>query len=113
MEILTLSRTLSSRTVLRSGTAIGLLVALSGPVGHAAAQEGVVAQEQIEEGESVLPAGEAIALDEVLVPLLALGMRLGEGTGAALAAAMVKAAVACHNGMATFAQAGVSDRAAD
>ena len=47
------------------------------------------------------------------VPLLALGMRLGEGTGAALAAAMVKAAVACHNGMATFAQAGVSDRAAD
>lgn len=46
------------------------------------------------------------------VPLLALGMRLGEGTGAALAAAMVKAAVACHNGMATFAQAGVSDRPA-
>ena len=47
------------------------------------------------------------------VPLLALGMRLGEGTGAALAAAMVKAAVACHNGRPTFAQAGVSDRAAD
>ncbi|WP_062228094.1 nicotinate-nucleotide--dimethylbenzimidazole phosphoribosyltransferase [Aureimonas frigidaquae] len=46
------------------------------------------------------------------VPLLALGMRLGEGTGAALAAAMVKAAVACHNGMATFAQAGVTDRPA-
>jgi len=45
------------------------------------------------------------------VPLLALGMRLGEGTGAALSAAMVKAAVACHNGMATFAQAGVPDRA--
>ena len=62
-----MSRTLSSRTVLRSGTALGLLVALSGPIGHAAAQEGVVAQEQIEEGESVLPAGEAIALDEVLV----------------------------------------------
>lgn len=44
------------------------------------------------------------------VPLLALGMRLGEGTGAALAAAMVKAAVACHNGMATFAQARVPNR---
>ena len=44
------------------------------------------------------------------VPLLALGMRLGEGTGAALAAGIVKAAVACHTGMATFAQAGVSDR---
>ncbi len=43
-------------------------------------------------------------------PLLSLGMRLGEGTGAALAAAMVKAAAATHNGMATFAEAGVSDK---
>lgn len=42
-------------------------------------------------------------------PLLALGMRLGEGTGAALAASLVKAAAACHTGMATFAEAGVSD----
>jgi nicotinate-nucleotide--dimethylbenzimidazole phosphoribosyltransferase len=42
------------------------------------------------------------------VPLLALGMRLGEGTGAALAAGIVKAAAACHSGMATFAAAGVS-----
>ena len=58
-----------STTAERSPFALGLLVALSGPIGHAAAQEGVVAQEQIEEGESVLPAGEAIALDEVLVPL--------------------------------------------
>ncbi|MGE6741883.1 nicotinate-nucleotide--dimethylbenzimidazole phosphoribosyltransferase [Allorhizobium pseudoryzae] len=41
-------------------------------------------------------------------PLLALGMRLGEGTGAALAAGIVKAAAACHSGMATFAQAGVT-----
>ncbi len=43
-------------------------------------------------------------------PLLALGMRLGEGTGAALAAGIVKAAAACHSGMATFAQAGVTNR---
>ncbi|PDS27862.1 nicotinate-nucleotide--dimethylbenzimidazole phosphoribosyltransferase [Rhizobium phaseoli] len=43
-------------------------------------------------------------------PLLALGMRLGEGTGAALAAGIVKAAAACHSGMATFAQAGVSGK---
>ncbi len=43
-------------------------------------------------------------------PLLALGMRLGEGTGAALAAGIVKAAAACHSGMATFEQAGVSGR---
>ncbi|MSP66927.1 MAG: nicotinate-nucleotide--dimethylbenzimidazole phosphoribosyltransferase [Alphaproteobacteria bacterium] len=44
-------------------------------------------------------------------PLLTLEMRLGEATGAALAAALVKAAVACHTGMATFAEAGVSGRA--
>lgn len=43
-------------------------------------------------------------------PLLDLGMRLGEGTGAALAAGIVKAAAQTHAGMATFAEAGVSDK---
>ena len=43
-------------------------------------------------------------------PLLDLGMRLGEGSGAALAVAVVRAAVACHNGMATFAEAGVAGK---
>jgi nicotinate-nucleotide--dimethylbenzimidazole phosphoribosyltransferase len=43
-------------------------------------------------------------------PLLDLGMRLGEGSGAALAAGIVKAAAAIHNGMATFSQAGVAGR---
>ncbi|MDI6836715.1 MAG: nicotinate-nucleotide--dimethylbenzimidazole phosphoribosyltransferase [Rhizobiaceae bacterium] len=43
-------------------------------------------------------------------PLLALGMRLGEGSGAALAAGIVKAAAACHSGMATFESAGVSNQ---
>ncbi len=42
-------------------------------------------------------------------PLLDLGMRLGEASGAALAVGLVKAAVACHTGMATFGEAGVSD----
>ena len=42
-------------------------------------------------------------------PLLSLGLRLGEGTGAALAIGVLKGAVACHSGMATFAEAGVSD----
>jgi nicotinate-nucleotide--dimethylbenzimidazole phosphoribosyltransferase len=46
-----------------------------------------------------------------LKPVLDLGMRLGEGTGAALAIGIVKAALACHAGMATFSQAGVSDKA--
>ena len=44
------------------------------------------------------------------VPLLDLGMRLGEGSGGALAVGVVKAAVACHNGMATFAEAGVAGK---
>lgn len=44
------------------------------------------------------------------IPLLALGMRLGEGSGAALAAGIVKSAVAIHRNMATFDQAGVSGR---
>jgi nicotinate-nucleotide--dimethylbenzimidazole phosphoribosyltransferase len=45
-------------------------------------------------------------------PILNLGMRLGEGTGGALAVGVVKAAVACHNGMATFAEAGVAGKEA-
>jgi nicotinate-nucleotide--dimethylbenzimidazole phosphoribosyltransferase len=42
-------------------------------------------------------------------PLLDLGLRLGEGSGAALAIAVVSGAVACHSGMASFAEAGVAD----
>ncbi|MGI3167765.1 nicotinate-nucleotide--dimethylbenzimidazole phosphoribosyltransferase [Pseudooceanicola sp. C21-150M6] len=41
-------------------------------------------------------------------PLLSLGLRLGEGSGAALALGVLKGAIACHSGMATFAEAGVS-----
>lgn len=41
-------------------------------------------------------------------PLLAMNMRLGEASGGALAINIVKSAVACHSGMATFAEAGVS-----
>jgi nicotinate-nucleotide--dimethylbenzimidazole phosphoribosyltransferase len=42
------------------------------------------------------------------IPLFALGLRLGEGVGAALAAGLVRTAAACHAGMATVDQAGVS-----
>ncbi|MBO9400706.1 nicotinate-nucleotide--dimethylbenzimidazole phosphoribosyltransferase [Shimia sp. R9_3] len=42
-------------------------------------------------------------------PILSLNMRLGEGSGAAVAINILKAAVACHSGMATFAEAGVAD----
>jgi nicotinate-nucleotide--dimethylbenzimidazole phosphoribosyltransferase len=45
------------------------------------------------------------------IPLLALGLRLGEGSGAALAMSLIKTAAAIHRDMATFDQAGVSTRA--
>jgi len=42
-------------------------------------------------------------------PLLSIDLRLGEGSGGALAIGILKAAVACLSGMATFTEAGVSD----
>jgi nicotinate-nucleotide--dimethylbenzimidazole phosphoribosyltransferase len=55
--------------------------------------------------------GHRRALDRMgKAALLDFGMRLGEGTGAALAAGIVKAAARLHAGMATFAEAGVSGR---
>lgn len=64
----------------------------------------VVAHRSVEPGHTRL-------LQEIgKEPLLDLGMRLGEGSGATLAINIVKSAVACHSGMATFADAGVSTR---
>lgn len=55
-------------------------------------------------------AGHARLLDHFgLDPLLRLGLRLGEGSGAALAVPLVRAALAAHEGMATFAEAAVAD----
>lgn len=45
-------------------------------------------------------------------PLFDLDMRLGEGSGAAVAVPMLRLALALHNGMATFAEAGVSEKGA-
>jgi nicotinate-nucleotide--dimethylbenzimidazole phosphoribosyltransferase len=45
-----------------------------------------------------------------LVPYLELAMRLGEGTGAALGIGLLRAALACYREMATFSEAGVSER---
>lgn len=46
-----------------------------------------------------------------LEPLLDLNMRLGEGSGACLAVNILRGAIACHAGMATFAEAGLSGSA--
>lgn len=43
-------------------------------------------------------------------PLLDLGMRLGEGSGAAVCVPLLRLACSLHNGMATFEQAGVSEK---
>lgn len=62
-------------------------------------------------GHLSIEAGHRKLLDALeLEPLLQLGMRLGEASGACLAVNILRGAVACHNGMASFAEAGVSDR---
>lgn len=54
--------------------------------------------------------GHARLLDRLgLSPILSLEMRLGEGSGAAVAAGVVRAAIATHDQMASFAEAGVSE----
>lgn len=56
--------------------------------------------------------GHAIVLDALGArPILDLNLRLGEGSGAATALAVVRLACALHNGMATFEEAAVSGRA--
>ena len=63
--------------------------------------------------QSVEP-GHRIALGSMgLTPLLDLGMRLGEGTGATLAMHVIEAAAKCLSNMATFAEAGVSNKTED
>ncbi len=57
---------------------------------------------------SAEPAHRAMLERLRLAPLLDLGMRLGEASGAALAIPIVRAALAAHLGMATFAEAGVA-----
>lgn len=47
-----------------------------------------------------------------LTPLLDLGFRLGEGSGAAAAIPLLQQAIALHAGMATFAEAGVAGKSA-
>jgi nicotinate-nucleotide--dimethylbenzimidazole phosphoribosyltransferase len=62
-------------------------------------------------GHTSAESGHRFLLQELgLSPLLDLGMRLGEGSGAAVAVLVLRAALACHTGMATFAEAHVSGK---
>jgi nicotinate-nucleotide--dimethylbenzimidazole phosphoribosyltransferase len=62
-------------------------------------------------GHRSAEAGHRLLLEELgLPPLLDLSMRLGEGSGAAVAVLVLRAALACHTGMATFAEAHVSGK---
>jgi nicotinate-nucleotide--dimethylbenzimidazole phosphoribosyltransferase len=55
--------------------------------------------------------GHALALEQLgMRPIMDLGMRLGEGTGAALAMSLIEAALALFHEMATFESAGVSEK---
>jgi nicotinate-nucleotide--dimethylbenzimidazole phosphoribosyltransferase len=62
---------------------------------------------------SAEPAHRRLLAEMGLLPLLDLDMRLGEGTGAVLAMALLRAAAATHNQMATFAEAQVANRGDD
>ena len=63
-------------------------------------------------GHRSVEPGHRIVLERLrLEPLLELDLRLGEGSGAALAMQVLASAVAIRDGMATFASAGVPDRA--
>jgi nicotinate-nucleotide--dimethylbenzimidazole phosphoribosyltransferase len=76
----------------------------------ACAMRPAVADRLLAGHRSVEP-GHVIVLDRLgLRPLLQLDMRLGEGTGAALAMQLVVAAAAVRDGMATFEEAAVSER---
>jgi len=83
------------------GAAAGVLTALSPADGLANCLAGHVSAE---------PGHRRLLEHLQKMPLLDLGMRLGEGSGAAVALGVLKAAVACHAGMATFAEASVSNR---
>lgn len=62
----------------------------------------LIAHRSVEPGHQRLVAGMG------KTPILDFDMRLGEGSGAALALGILRSALECHNGMATFAEAGVS-----
>jgi nicotinate-nucleotide--dimethylbenzimidazole phosphoribosyltransferase len=98
------------------GASSGKLVVIDGFISTAGAAIAVALAPAVQPyliaaHRSVEP-GHALLLARLgLVPVLDLGLRLGEGTGAALALPIVDGALAAFREMATFADAGVEDRA--
>ena len=100
--------------VILAGAAHRVAVVIDGFVSGAAALVATVLEPKARQfliaGHVSTEPGHRVALEQMgLTPLLDLGMRLGEGTGAALAMGIVEAAVGALNEMATFSEAGVSD----
>lgn len=101
--------------VILGGAAHGLPVVIDGFIsGAAALVAGTLCPESrrymIASHRSV-EVGHVAALEALgLKPLLQLDLRLGEGTGAAIAMHLIDDALAIQDEMATFSEAGVSDR---
>lgn len=101
--------------VVLAGAARRVPVVLDGFIATAAALVAVRLRAEVREyliaaHRSAEP-GHAVLLETLgLAPYLQLGMRLGEGTGAALGIGLVRAALACYAEMATFKEAGISER---
>ena len=96
---------------------LGMVIMVDGFIASAAA----VCAMQLYENENILKncifchesaeAGHQLVLQRLgVTPLLHLGMRLGEGTGAAMAYPVIRAAVAFLNEMASFESAGVASK---
>jgi nicotinate-nucleotide--dimethylbenzimidazole phosphoribosyltransferase len=92
----------------------GIVYILDGVIATAAAALAIAIEpilvERVFAGSRSPEPGSSALLEHLgLEPILDLRMRLGEGTGAALAARVVRAACEAHSGMATFSEAGVPD----
>ncbi|MCW8975106.1 MAG: nicotinate-nucleotide--dimethylbenzimidazole phosphoribosyltransferase, partial [Sedimenticola sp.] len=93
---------------------LGIPVLIDGYITTAAALVAVRHQSEIRDWlifshQSAEPGHQAMLKALDAMPLLNLGMRLGEGSGAATAVPLLRAACDLHNNMATFADAGVAE----
>lgn len=97
---------MKSIPVILDGFVVSSAAAVAAMAGHGALDHCVAGHVSAEQAHRAMLARLGLA------PLLDLGMRLGEGTGAAMAVQVVRGAAATHGSMATFEDAGVSDSGA-